>query len=145
MTVLEIKWSQKSPPCTGAPPSQPLSNNVTPPKRSTATFAHSPTRLHHSASVQTPLTARCPPPYRQRSKTDGGVVGWRPLVGRNVTKWPTVELGLSQTEALIQTLDVLLLNADDPFLLLFFICFLYGRALKQPPTVQPFWGHFLTW
>lgn len=51
---------------------RPLSDTVMLPERSTVTFAHSQPHLHHLASVQTPLTARCPP-YRQRSETAGGV------------------------------------------------------------------------
>lgn len=69
-----MKWNQKFPPSalplTRHSTVRPLSNNVTLPKRSTVTFAHSQPHLHHLALVQTPLTARCPP-SRQRSA--GGV------------------------------------------------------------------------
>lgn len=110
LTVLQVKWSQKFPPSALAP-SQPLSNNATPPKRCTATFARSPTRLHHSASAQTPLTARCPPPYHQRSETDGGVADG--FFRRTECDKMTVEPGR------FQTLLMLRLNADDPFVFLF--------------------------
>lgn len=64
------------------------------------------------------------------------------LVGQNVTRWPTVELGCSQTEALIQTLDVLLLNADGPFSLLFFLMFSVWSTVEAVANSSAILGAF---